>query len=69
MHTNLVCAARLQTALHERDVAISLQHAVVRHGVLAVRTVGKDIHLQAILRAATDVADDRTLVLLKITPH
>ena len=69
MYTNLVCAARLQTALHERDVAISLQHAVVRHGVLAVRTVGKDIHLQAILRAATDVSRNRTLVLSQIAPH
>ena len=69
MHTNLVRAARLQTALYERNISVAFQHAVVRHGVLAVRTVGKDIHLQAILRATADVADDCTLVLGQITPH
>ena len=37
--------------------------------MLAIRAIGKDIHLQPILRATTNVSRDGTLILLQITPH
>ena len=37
--------------------------------MLSLRTVGKDIHLVAVLRVTTDMPRNRSLILLKVTPH
>ncbi len=69
VHAYLVRAPRFETALDQRHIAVTAQHAVVRDGMLALRAVGKDPHLQPVLGVAAYVARDRTLVLLDIAPH
>ena len=69
MNTNLVCSARLEATLHQGHIAIALEHLVVRHCVLTLRAIGKDIHLVAIARIATDMARDSSLIFCQVTPH
>ena len=69
MHTNLVCTASLQATLHKRNIAIAAQNLEVSNSMLTIRAILKDIHLQAILGAATYITDDSTLVLSDVTPH
>ena len=69
MHTNLVRSTRLQTALHKRNIAIAAQHLVVGYGVLTIRAIGKDIHLQPILGATADISCNSALVLGDIAPY
>ena len=69
MHTNLVCTASFQTALHQRDIVVAAQHLEVCHCVLTLLAIGEYIHLHSILGVTTDMTDDSTLILSEITPH
>ena len=69
MNANLMGTARFETALHQRYIAIAFQHRIVRNCVFTLRAVGKDIHLVAVLRVATDMACYCTLVLHEVAPH
>ena len=69
MNTNLVRSSRLESALHQSNIAVALQHLVVSNGVLTLRAIGKDIHLVAILRVATNMSRNSTLVVSQVTPH
>ena len=67
---DLVGAARLQDALHERGVAKPLHHAPVGHRRLAHSRAGsKGLHPQAVLGVAPDVALYAPRVALHVAPH
>ena len=68
--TYLVGSACLQDALHEGGIAESLQHLVVGNGSLANATIRVEhLHAEAILRVATDIALDASLILHDIAPY
>ena len=69
MNTNLVRSSRFESALHQSNISVAFQHLVVRNGMLTLRTIGKDIHLVAVLRVATDMSRNCTLILRQVTPH
>lgn len=68
VHTYLVRTPRFEDTLHQRDIAESLQYAIVGHGMLAL-ALGQDRHLQPVFRIASDVAYNRPLVLLHVAPY
>ena len=69
MNTNLMSSSRFEAALHQGHISVAFQHLVVCNGVLTLRTISKDIHLVAVLRVATDMARDCTLVISQVAPH
>ena len=57
VHTYLVCAARFEHTLHKGYVAITLQHLIVCHGMLAYARRGVEHgHLHAVARVTRNVA-------------
>ena len=59
----------LQNTLHQRHIAQTFEHTIVRHGMFADSRIGHDRHLHPVLRVTGDIADDRPFVLLHISPY
>jgi len=68
VHSDLVCAAGLQTALDKGDEAEALKHPVMRDGMLALLRVVGHHETQPVVRITDDIAVDRAFVVLDIAP-
>lgn len=68
MHTYLMRASGLETALHHSHIAETLQHAEMSDGMLAAIALGKDPETHAVIGVTAYVSGNRALVLFDIAP-
>ena len=69
VHTDLVCTSSLKTALDNSHITESFENLIVCHSMLAIVSVREHLEAHSVVRVTADIADDCTLVLLKVTPY
>ena len=69
VHTYLVGTSCLKTTLNYSDIAETLKNPVVGDRVLSIITIGEYLEAHPVVRISSDITDDGSFILFKITPY
>ena len=69
MNADLVGTTGLETALYDSHISETFQDSVMRYRMLAMVSLRKNLETHPVVRVASDVAGNGSLILLQISPY